>query len=98
VTVEGGAKFKPGDRVRVRAGAPPGHIRTPGYIRGKRGWIESVHGAFRNPESLAYGGEGIPKQPLYLVGFRQSEVWGSYAGPAQDTLYVDIYEHWLEPA
>lgn len=92
------AKYKPGDRVRVRAGAPPGHARTPGYIRGKIGRVESLHGAFRNPESLAYGGQGLPRQPLYLVGFNQAGVWGSYGGSPRDMLYVDIYEHWLEPA
>jgi nitrile hydratase len=93
-----GAKFKPGDPVRVRTGHPPGHIRTPAYIRGKTGRVAAVHGAFRNPESLAFGGEGLPKLPLYLVGFAQAEVWDRYVGSPRDTLYVDIYEHWLEPA
>lgn len=93
-----GSKFKPGDRVRVRSDAPPGHIRTPAYIRGKVGWVEALHGAFRNPESLAFGGQGLPRQPLYLVGFRQTEVWDRYGGSPRDALYVDIYEHWMEPA
>ncbi len=91
-------KFSPGDSVRVRTGNPPGHIRTPAYIRGKSGRVVSVHGEFRNPESLAYGGPGLPKQPLYLVGFRQTEIWSRYPGSPRDTLFVDIYEHWLEPA
>ena len=93
------ATFKPGDRVRVKAQNPPGHVRTPRYVRGKTGWVEAVHGDFRNPESLAYGGDGLPKRTLYLVGFRQSDVWGSrYQGAGEDKLFVDIYEHWLEPA
>jgi nitrile hydratase beta subunit-like protein len=91
------ARFKPGDRVLVRMEDRPGHIRTPWYVRGKRGWIERVHGEFRNPESLAYGGDGLPERPLYLVGFEQSQVWQKY-GAARDKLFVDIYEHWLEPA
>ena len=95
---EPGARFKPGDRVRVRSGNPPGHIRTPAYIRGKTGRIEAVHGAFRNPESLAFGGDGLPRRPLYLVGFNQTGVWERYDGLPRDTLRVDIYEHWLEPA
>ena len=45
--------FKPGDRVRVRTEDKPGHVRTPGYVRGKTGRVESVLGEFRNPESLA---------------------------------------------
>ena len=28
-------RFKPGDRVRVRTDHVPGHVRMPGYIRGK---------------------------------------------------------------
>ena len=36
------AKFKPGDTVRVRVGSPPGHFRTPAYIQGKTGVIESA--------------------------------------------------------
>jgi len=91
-------RYKPGDRVRVRTGFPPGHIRTPAYIRGKIGRIRSVHGEFRNPESLGFGGDGLPKRPLYLVAFKQTEVWDRYGGSPRDTLYVDIYEHWLEPA
>lgn len=91
-------RYKPGDRVQIRTGFPPGHIRTPAYIRGKTGWIQSVHGEFRNPESLGFGGDGLPKRPLYLVAFKQTEVWDRYGGSPRDTLYVDIYEHWLEPA
>jgi hypothetical protein len=91
------ARFRAGDRVLVKMEDRPGHIRTPWYVRGKTGWIERLHGEFRNPESLAYGGDGLPKRPLYLVGFEQSRVWGQYAA-AKDKLFIDIYEHWLEPA
>ena len=87
----------PGAPVRVRADTPPGHVRTPWYVRGKTGWIERVHGDFRNPESLAYGGDGLPREPLYMVGFRQTDLWPArYAESPSDTLYVDIYGHWLE--
>lgn len=93
-----GARFKPGDRVRVRAGSPPGHFRTPTYIQGKTGAVEAIHGAFGNPESLAHGGDGLPKQFLYLVRFDQTRLWKNYQGRSQDKLLVDIYEHWLDPA
>lgn len=91
------AKFKPGDTVRIRVGSPPGHFRTPAYIQGKIGRIAKIHGAFRNPESLAYGGDGLPKQFLYLVCVDQSHIWHRYNTP-QDKLFIDLYEHWLEPA
>jgi hypothetical protein len=90
-------RFKPGERVRVLSEDKPGHVRTPGYIRGKTGRVESVLGEFRNPESLAYGGSGMPERPLYEVCFRQVDLWEGYPGPADDELCADIYEHWLEP-
>lgn len=92
-------KFHPGDQVRVQTFERQTHVRTPGYVRGKQGWVERVHGEFRNPEGLAYGRDGLPRQPLYLVGFRQTDLWQArYAESAADTLYVDVYEHWLERA
>jgi hypothetical protein len=91
-------RFKPGDRVRVRSEDKPGHVRTPGYVRGKAGRVESMLGEFRNPESLAYGDPGLPERPLYKVSFRQEDLWEEYPGSPGDTLCMDIYEHWLEPA
>jgi nitrile hydratase beta subunit-like protein len=92
------AKFKPGDQVRVRVGSPPGHFRTPAYVQGKIGVIEVLHGAFPNPESLAHGGDGLPKQCLYQVRFDQSHLWQRYPTACHDNLRIDIYEHWLESA
>ena len=89
-------RFEPGERVRVLSEERPGHVRTPGYVRGKAGRVESVLGEFRNPESLAYGDSGLPQRPLYKVSFRQLDLWEGYPGPAEDELYMDIYEQWLE--
>ncbi len=89
-------RFEPGDRVRVSFEDRPGHVRTPGYVRGKKGRVESVLGEFRNPESLAYGETGLPERPLYKVSFRQPDLWEGYPGPAEDELCMDIYEQWLE--
>jgi len=68
-------------------------VRTPD---GKTGWIERIHGEFLNPESLAFGRDGLPKKTLYLVAFNQSDLWDK--GNNADKLLVDIYEHWLDPA
>ncbi len=89
--------FEPGDRVKVLLSEKPGHVRIPGYLKGKAGWIESLVGEFPNPEELAYGFSGKPERPLYRVGFRQADLWDDYEGPAEDCLYADVYEHWLEP-
>lgn len=91
-------RFKPGNAVTVRRAYPPGHVRTPHYIRGKSGVVERICGSFANPEELAYGRGGLPVRPLYRVRFAQTEVWPDYAGAAGDTIDIEIYEHWLEPA
>jgi nitrile hydratase len=91
------ARFAPGDRVNVRRAYPPGHVRTPYYVRGKAGIIERVCGEFRNPETLAYGKDGLPKRPLYRVRFRQTGLWPDYVGMDGDHCEVEIFEHWLEP-
>jgi nitrile hydratase subunit beta len=92
-----GARFASGDAVRVLDTEKEGHhIRTPDYAKGKPGWITQILGSFPNPESLAYGGDGLPEKPLYKVGFRQSDLWDSYEGSSEDILFIDIYEHWLE--
>ena len=90
--------LQPGDRVRVRAAYPPGHLRTPYYVRGKSGVIERVLDAFPNPEERAYGRSGLPAKVLYRVRFLQRDVWPDYAGPPADTVDLEIFEHWLEPA
>jgi nitrile hydratase len=89
-------RYRAGERVRVAARAHEGHHRTPGYLKGKTGTIERVHASFANPETRAYGADGLPKQPLYLVGFAQREVLPDYRGGAGDRIYADVFEHWLE--
>ena len=91
------ARFATGDRVRVRSANPPGHIRTPTYVRGKTGIVERICGAFPNPEELAFGRDGQPARPLYRVRFSQRHLWPDYRGSASDCVEVEIYEHWLEP-
>jgi hypothetical protein len=90
------ARFKSGDAVTVRAAYPPGHIRTPWYIRGHRGTVVHALGPFPNPEELAYNRSGLPAQPLYRVRFRQTEIWPDYSGKSTDTVDIEIYQHWLE--
>lgn len=91
-------RFVPGDRVRVDDRAPEGHVRTPLFLRGRHGVVARLHGAFANPEALAYGKDGLPPLPLYEVRFTMDGLWGEDgAFAAADTLSADIYEHWLEP-
>ena len=82
-------------KVRVRPDMPPGHIRTPAYLRGKVGRIERTLGPFGNPEQLAYRLKA-ETLPLLRVRFSMEEIWGADAENPNDTLEAEIYAHWLE--
>jgi nitrile hydratase len=88
--------FSPGDHVVARNINPPGHTRIPRYVRGKRGIIERVHGTFIYPDTHAHD-DGEQPQPVYCVRFSAREIWGSTV-PERDSLYVDLWEDYLEPA
>ena len=90
--------YAPGDAVEVIVSHPPGHRRTPFYIRGKSGVVERYCGAFPNPEERAYGFDGLPARHLYRVRFKQTDVWPGYNGPQHDLLELEVFEHWLRRA
>ena len=87
----------PGERVRVREDYPPGHFRTPVYIRGKVGVVTRRFGEFGDPERLALRLEAA-KRTLYEVRFRQVDVWPDYRGTEHDSVDIDLYDNWLERA
>ncbi len=90
-------RFQAGDRVRVVFAEPTTFVRTPYYVRGKTGWVERYQGAYPNPEERGYGRSGLPARPVYLVGFDQTTLWEDRPTAPGDKLYVDVFEHWLEP-
>ena len=57
-----------------------------------------MHDTFRNPETRAYGDDGLPELPLYLVSFARSDLWPDAPGGGGYCVYVDVFEHWLEKA
>lgn len=90
------ARFAPGDVVRTRVTGVPHHTRLPGYARGRQGRIEGVHGQHVFPDSNAQG-QGEQPQWLYTVAFDAAELWGD-AGATGNTVSVDAWESYLEPA
>ena len=90
------ARFAVGARVRARNINPSGHTRLPRYIRGHLGTVVRLHGTHVFPDANAHG-KGENPQPLYNVRFDATELWGSEA-PANDRLYIDLWEDYLEPA
>jgi nitrile hydratase subunit beta len=81
--------FAAGDAVRVSPRSHEGHHRTPAYLKGRHGRIQRAHGSFRNPETRAYGADGLPTRELYLVRFDLDN---------GDHVLADLFDHWLEAA
>jgi nitrile hydratase len=88
----------PGTQVRVRDDWPeargPCHIRTPHYLRGRRGTVVRHLGAFPNPEDLAFA-RPPATLALYHVAFEPRSIWPD-AGAEE--IMVELYESWLEAA
>ena len=88
--------FRVGETIRARNFHPTGHTRLPRYVRGKVGEIAADHGVFQFADSLAHG-DGKQPQHLYSVRFPAQELWGQTAKP-QDSLYIDLWDDYLELA
>lgn len=87
-----------GTRVRVAARDHLGHHRTPRYLKGRIGDVVAVHGAYRDPERLAYHVLDAPKRLLVRVRFDPRALFPGYRGGPFDLLEADLFEHWLEKA
>jgi nitrile hydratase subunit beta len=88
-------RFKAGDRVRVRLDSVPGHMRMPGYIRGKEGVVVGESPAYPFPDAHAHG---VPSEdePTYDVRFRSEDLWPGSAEPA--LVHVGVFQSYLQRA
>jgi len=89
-------RFALGAAIRVVNAHPLGHTRCPRYVRGRRGVIVRIDGAFPLPDVAAHADRPC-KDHTYGVRFTARELWGPGAG-ANEAIHVDLWEHWLEPA
>ena len=91
----GPARFAVGQAVRMHIGKADHHTRLPGYVQGKRGTIEHVHGAHVFADANA---QGLGEQPqwLYTVVFEEAELWGDAAPRQNLSVSVDAWESYLE--
>ncbi len=87
--------FKPGDQVQVREDYVPGHVRMPGYIRGKHGVVVGVSPAYPFPDAHAHGIEA-QDEPTYDVQFRSQDLWPDSSDPA--LVHVGVFESYLRRA
>ena len=88
-------RFRAGDRVRVRAEYVPGHIRMPGYIRGKTGVVVSESPAYPFPDAHAHAVDA-ENEPTYDVRFRSEDLWPNSADSA--LVHVGVFQSYLERA
>jgi nitrile hydratase len=94
----GPPQFQPAQRVRARNLHPVGHTRLPRYARGRQGVIERDYGVFGFQDTDVDGHRLGPKpQHVYSVRFAARELWGEQASP-RDSVYIDLWEDYLEPA
>ena len=92
------ARFSPGDRVRARNLHPRGHTRQPRYVRGRVGTVAEDFGVYALQDSDEAGSQpGDRPQHVYSIRFEARELWGDRAA-AGDSVYVDLWEDYLEPA
>jgi nitrile hydratase beta subunit len=91
----GRARFKAGDRVRVKEDFVPGHIRMPAYIRGKSGVVVAETPAYPFPDAHAHGVQA-EDEPTYDVAFRSEDLWPKDADPA--LVHVGVFQSYLERA
>lgn len=87
--------LKVGDKVTVKSDYVPGHVRMPGYIRGKSGVVVGVSPAYPFPDAHAHGVEA-EDEPTYDVRFDSRDLWSDSADPA--FVHVGVFESYLEPA
>jgi nitrile hydratase len=88
--------FALGETVRARIIGGTAHTRLPRYVQTKVGQIVGHRGGHLLPDDSA---EGRPRniQPLYSVRFTARELWGLDAS-AKDSVYLDLWESYLDPA
>ena len=91
----GKARFKVGDRVRVKDMPNLFYTRTQMYVRGIVGTVAACTYKDIPPEDEAFNRDGRLEQ-YYIVRFRQQDLWPEYAFP-NDTLQSEYPDRWLEP-
>ena len=85
-------RFKPGDKVRVKSDYFSGHIRLPGYIRGKSGVVVGESPAYPFPDAHAHGVESAD-EPTYDVRFRTQDLWPDASEDA--LVHVGVFQSYL---
>jgi uncharacterized protein YodC (DUF2158 family) len=89
------ARFKVGDRVRVKDLPNMFYSRTQLYARGAAGTIAARTYQDLIPEHEAFNWDGRIEQ-FYIVRFLQKDLWEEYPYE-NDTLQTEFPDRWLDP-
>lgn len=90
------AKFKVGDRVRVKNLPDIFYTRCQVYTRGVVGQVTKVVYESPSAEDEAWDNTDKPEW-FYSVVFRQGDLWPEYSDAfAKDTVETEFSERWLE--
>ena len=94
----GKAKFKVGDKVKVRDISDLFYTRTPMYTRGLEATV--VRLVYESPPAEDEAWDNTDNvEWMYSVLFMQKDIWPEYSDTfSSDTLETEIPEHGLEPA
>jgi nitrile hydratase len=93
-TAPGRKPFEVGDSVKVRDEFVPGHIRMPGYVRGKQGVVlHRTKEKWPFPDSIGHGKEAL-HESTYHVRFKACDLWGDAADDG--FVVVDLFEGYLD--
>ena len=81
--------------MQVRLEHVSGHVRAPGYIRGKRGVVVHISPVYPFPDAHAHG---VPAhdEPTYDVRFTSTDLWPDAADNA--FVHVGVFQSYLIPA
>lgn len=85
--------FAIGETVRVKNDHVPGHVRMPGYIRGKTGVVVGITPPYPFPDAAAHAMKAA-MEPTYDVRFRARELWPDSADEAFN--HVGVFQSYLE--
>jgi nitrile hydratase subunit beta len=85
--------FAIGEKVRIKNEHVPGHVRMPGYIRGKTGVVVGISPPYPFPDAAAHNMQA-PMEPTYDVRFRSRDLWPDSCDDALN--HVGVFQSYLE--
>lgn len=88
--------YHPGQKVRIDHRQEPRHHRVPHYAMGKVGVITELCSTAALPEEISETNLCGSRVPVYRVRINQRDLWNDYGSYPNDTLEIEIYQHWLE--